>query len=299
MKKPLSSSKILIVGLARNCEVAIEHEILKINSAFSKAKTINFLIIESDSDDRTVATLEKLSKNNNFEFITLGSLRNQYPKRTERIAVCRNRYLEELRTRNEYNDIDYVVVADLDGVNSELTASAVESCWNLSEDWDACFANQSKAYYDIWALRHKTWCPNDCWQTYRFLQSNGVGKFSALEAAVYSRMISINDNNDPIEVDSAFGGLGIYKKSAILLGEYVGIDGNNEEICEHVQLHKFIRDKNMRLYIVPSLINCGWNEHSNNLRVTARFKARLRHLVIQLITLVISKEKLKTMLFKS
>ena len=184
-----------------------------------------------------------------------------------------------------------------DGVNSELTATAtataVESCWNLSEDWDACFANQSKAYYDIWALRHKTWCPNDCWQTYRFLQSNGVGKFSALEAAVYSRMISINHNKDPIEVDSAFGGLGIYKKSAILLGEYVGIDGNNEEICEHVQLHKFISDKNMRLYIVPSLINCGWNEHSNNLRVTARFKARFRHLIVQLITLVVSKEKLK------
>ena len=296
MKKPLTSSKILIVGLACNCEDVIEHEILKISSAFSKAKTINFLIIESDSDDKTVATLDKLSEHNNFEFITLGSLRNRYPKRTERIALCRNRYLEELRTRSQYNDIDYVIVADLDGVNSELTASAVESCWDLSEDWDACFANQSKAYYDIWALRHKTWCPNDCWQTYRFLQSNGISKFSALEAAVYSRMISISHNKDPIEVDSAFGGLGIYKKNAILLGEYVGIDGNNEEICEHVHLHESMNDNNMRLYIAPSLINCGWNEHSNNLRFTARIKARFRHLIVQLITLVVSKEKLKNIL---
>jgi hypothetical protein len=299
MRKPLSSSKVLIVGLARNCEDVIEREILKVSSAFSKAKTLNFLIIESDSDDRTVTTLKKLSENNGFEYLTLGNLRNQYPKRTERIAICRNCYLEELRTRNEYKDIDYVVVADLDGVNSELTAIAVESCWKLSEDWDACFANQSKAYYDIWALRHKTWCPNDCWQTYSFLQSNGVSKFSALEAAVYSRMISISHNKDPIEVDSAFGGLGIYKKSAISLGEHVGIDGNNEEICEHVHLHKVMRDKNMRLYIAPSLINCGWNEHSENLRMTRRVKARFRHLIKQCITLVISKEKLKKILLKS
>jgi len=299
MKKPLSSSKVLIVGLARNCEDVIEREILQISSAFSKAKTLNFLIIESDSDDRTVTILEKLSENNDFEYITLGNLQKQYPKRTERIAICRNCYLEELKTRNEYNDIDYVVVADLDGVNSELTAMAVESCWNFSEEWDACFANQSKAYYDIWALRHKTWCPNDCWQTYRFLQSNGVSKFSALEAAVYSRMISIRHDEDPIEVDSAFGGLGIYKKSALLLGEYVGVDGNNEEICEHVHLHTVLRDRNMRLYIVPSLINCGWNEHSKNLRITTRAKARFRHLIVKLITLVISKEKLKKILFKS
>jgi len=289
MKKPLSSSKGLIVGLARNCEDVIEREVLEISSAFSKAKTLNLLIIESDSYYRTVTTLEKLSENNDFEFITLENLRNQYPKRTERIAICRNRYLEELRTRKEYKYIDYVVVADLDGVNSELTAIAVESCWKLSEDWDACFANQSKAYYDIWAVRHKRWCPNDCWQTYNFLYSNGVSKFSALQAAVHSRMISISNDKDPIEVDSAFGGLGIYKKSAISLGTYVGMDDNNEEFSEHVYLHKVMCDKGMRLYIVPSLINCGWNEHKK-LKSIARMKARMRHSIIALTTLFVSKE---------
>jgi len=298
MRKPLTSSKVLIVGLARNCETAVEREVLTISSAFSEAKAVNFLIIESDSDDATLTKLESLSRYENFDFITLGNLRNQYPKRTERIAICRNHYLEGLRTRKKYKDIDYVVVADLDGVNSELTSSAVESCWNLTEDWDACFANQSKVYYDIWALRHKTWCPNDCYQTYSFLFNNGVSKSAAKRAAVYSRMINIKQDKNPIEVDSAFGGLGIYKKSAILLGSYVGLDDNKEEICEHVHLHTVMRDKGLMLYIVPSLINSGWNDHSKKLKNIARLK-RMRHSLKVLITLLVSKERLKELLMKS
>lgn len=284
MKKPLSSSKILIVGLARNCENVIEREVLRISSAFSEAKDINFLVIESDSDDGTLVGIEKLSVNDWFEFITLGKLRNQYPKRTERIAICRNRYLEEIKTNPKYGDIDFVVVADLDGVNSELTKAAIKSCWTLTEDWDACFANQSKAYYDIWALRHKTWCPNDCWQTYRFLFDNGVSKFAALQAAVYSRMISISHDKTPIEVDSAFGGLGIYKKSAILSSSYIGLDDNEEEFCEHVYLHTIMRGKGLNLYIVPSLINCGWNEHSKNLQFTSRIRDSLRYSIKKFFT---------------
>ena len=272
MTKSLSSSKLLIVGLARNCEDVIEREILTINSAFSEAAIVNWLVIESDSNDETLKTLKKLSDRDQFDFLTLGNLQKQYPKRTERIAKCRNRYLEELRTNIKYSDFDYVVVADLDGVNSELTATAVKSCWQLNEEWDACFANQSEAYFDIWALRHEIWCPNDCWQAYKFLLKNGVSKFSALYAAVYSRMIRINRNANPIEVESAFGGLGIYKKSAISSATYTGLDENKEEVCEHVSLHTVMRLNGFRLYIVPSLINCGWNEHTENLRLIQKKK---------------------------
>ena len=268
--KPFSSSKVLIVGLVRNCQDTIEREVQIINSAFSEAKTVNWLVIESDSDDKTLATLEKLSENVKFAFITLGKLRKQYPKRTERIAKCRNRYLHELRVNKKYDHIDYVVVADLDGVNSELTKTAVKSCWKFAEEWDACFANQSKVYYDIWALRHKTWCPNDCWKTYEFFLNHGMSKHRALHAAVYSRMFNIDSNEDPIEVNSAFGGLGIYKKHAILTSAYIGLDDNKEEICEHVNLHTTMRDKGLKLYIIPSLINCGWIEHSKHLRFRAK-----------------------------
>ena len=267
MRKELSSSSILVVGLTRNCENKIEQEVKKINDAFETAKSVMWFVVESDSDDGTLNILNKLAINNKFDFVSLGMIRNKYPKRTERIAKCRNRYLEELKKNPKYCNIDYVVVADLDGANSELTQVSVNSCWQIAENWDACFANQSKVYYDIWALRHMLWSPNDCWQSYSFLTNHGMRKSDALYASVYSRMIKIKNDAIPIEVDSAFGGLGIYKKSVLLLSEYIGLNSKGEELCEHVTFHSNIRSKGYRLFIVPSLINCGWNEHSKSLKL--------------------------------
>lgn len=282
MRKELSSSNVLVVGLARNCEDKIQQEIKKINTAFIKAASVKWFVVESDSDDGTLLILNKLAVNDEFDFVSLGSIRTKYPLRTDRIAKCRNRYLEELKKNPKYINIDYVVVADLDGVNSSLTEASVNSCWNLNENWDACFANQSEAYYDVWALRHALWSPNDCWENYNFLINNGRSKSEALHTAVHSRMIKIKKDTIPIEVDSAFGGLGIYKKSVILLSEYIGLNSNNEELCEHVSFHSNLRAKGCRLYIAPSLINCGWNEHNKNIRLISRMKKKLENFIIRL-----------------
>ena len=261
MKKPLSSSNILIVGLARNCADVIEREVLTLSSAFSDSKSVNFLIIESDSDDETLTILEKLSGNDKFEFFTLGKLRNLYPKRTERIARCRNRYLEEIKTNPKYDDIDFVVVADLDGVNSKLVKKSVQSCWNLSVDWDACFANQSAPYYDIYALRHDLWSSSNSYEQEAFLKKYNFDDFFNRYTSILSKMVRIPQDADPIRVKSAFGGLAIYEIKWLLKGEYIGVNDIGDEICEHVYFH-LRHMKDAKLYIVPSLINCGWNEHS-------------------------------------
>ena len=60
MIKNIFDSQILVVGLVRNCESQIEKEFNIINAAFSDAKTLNWLVIESDSEDATVAVLERL-----------------------------------------------------------------------------------------------------------------------------------------------------------------------------------------------------------------------------------------------
>jgi hypothetical protein len=263
MIKDLSSSNILIVGLARNCERKLANEVQKINSAFSASASINWLVIESDSDDDTIGTLNKLSVDDTFRFVSLGKLRAKYPKRTERIAKCRNFYLEEIKGNLKYNNIDYVVVADLDGVNSKLTPKSVQSCWELSVDWDACFANQSAPYYDIWALRHDLWSSNDCFEQEAFFKKFTVDDFYNRYTSILSKMISIPKEAAPIRVKSAFGGLAIYKKQWLLKGKYVGVTDNGDEVCEHVHFHiNYL--KNASLYIVPSLINCGWNEHSKH-----------------------------------
>ena len=165
----LNNKKILITGVIRDGEKKLAAEIARLKKAFSDFEQIYWFIVESDSDDKTVEILSSIANSDQkFEFISLGRLADKIKYRTERIAHCRNLYLKKIKNDEVYQDIDYVVVADLDGVNNALTQEAVKSCFNRT-DWSVCTANQSANYYDIWALRHPTWSPADCWEQYRFL----------------------------------------------------------------------------------------------------------------------------------
>ena len=168
----LAPESILIAGIARDCAKTIRADVERLASAFGVAREIRWLIVESDSSDDTPAILATMQDTiPNFRAISLGRLRGDIPVRTERIAHCRNRYLEELRG-DRYSDVDYVVVSDLDGMNRLLTRRGVRSSFARS-DWDVCCANQRGPYYDILALRHPTWSPGDCLEQLRELKAQG------------------------------------------------------------------------------------------------------------------------------
>jgi hypothetical protein len=191
-----------------------------------------------------------------FNYSSLGTLREQFPRRTERIAYCRNHYLDTLKNNPTYKDVDYVVVTDLDGTNTHLTEENLLSNWKHT-DWDVVTANQKGIYYDIWALRHPILSPNDCLGYYHFLVDElGIKKFTARKIAIHSRMITIPKSDKFIEVDSAFGGIAIYKKEVLLDVCYVGIQ-DGREVCEHFPLHEQIRRKGYAIYINPNFVNCA------------------------------------------
>jgi glycosyltransferase involved in cell wall biosynthesis len=252
---------VLVVGLARNCGRHLKKQVGTISSALEFFSEVHWLVIESDSDDDTQTVLETLTaENGKFRFIGLGKLRGRLPKRTERIAYCRNKYLEEIRGNPLYRHIEFVMVADLDGMNGLLTKQAILSCW-AREDWDVCTANQRGPYYDIYALRHQCWSPNDWCSQYSFLLSHGARAARAYSASNYARMIRVREDAEWLEVDSAFGGLAIYRKRAMLSGEYIGLAPEGTEQCEHVSFHRQLRRKNKRIFINPRLINAGYTRH--------------------------------------
>jgi hypothetical protein len=92
----------------------------------------------------------------------------------------------------------------------------------------------------------------------------------------YSKMIKIPENCDWINVDSAFGGLAIYRKEAIVHGQYVGINSLGGQICEHVPFHDDLISKGFRIFINPKLINATYTEHSNELRLVHRLGRQTR-----------------------
>lgn len=257
-----ASCRVLVVGIVRDGAAWIQAEVQRLARALRPFRETHWLIVESDSDDATVARLRELEAAiENFRFVSLGRLRDKIRRRTERLAFCRNTYLHQIRSCDRYQAIELVMVADFDGTNSLISENAILSCWRR-DDWDVCTANQLAPYYDVWALRHPDWSPNDCWDHYRFLLRHKIGVEKARSAAVHSRMIRLDPDADWIEVDSAFGGLAIYRRHALDVGEYVGADIDGREICEHLSLHSALRARQRRIFINPKLINTGYTEHT-------------------------------------
>jgi len=265
----------LIVGLVRNCGKSINADIRRLQSVFGEFKNVHWLLIESDSSDDSLLKLNELADNIvNFKFISLGDLRHNLPIRTQRIAFCRNKYLEELRANSFYESVDYVAMVDLDGINKALSRDALMSCWE-KDGWDVCTANQAGPYYDIWALRHPEWSPNDCYKTRDFLVKLGVSYFIATFRAVYSKMIRISPKNEWIPVSSAFGGFAIYKRRSLDKGFYIGLDNEGFEVCEHVGMHQQMIDRGLKIFINTRMINATYTEHTiyfNPLNIIFLFK---------------------------
>jgi hypothetical protein len=96
-----------------------------------------------------------------------------------------------------------------------------------------------------------------------------------LYATVYSKMVVIPLDAEWIEVESAFGGLAIYKREVLLdcNSRYIGLNKNGEEIVDHASLHLGITQNGYKIFINPKLINTDYTEHS--VRFKPKEKSRL------------------------
>lgn len=270
--KPKEQSIFLFVATARDCAATLEADIMHIKNALGKVKELHILVVESDSDDDSLQILAQLkNKIKNFDFISMGRLREKYPLRTKRLEVCRNAYMDKINNDKIYQKLDYVLIADLDGVNDLLTKKSIASCWQTDIEWDMCSANQDAPYYDVWPLRHKYWSPNDFITQYRYmryLQGQAMDEGEEYHIGRRFRQVRFPQDSAWLEVDSSFGGLAIYKAASLKGCHYVGTTPQGGEVSEHVHFHKMMRDKGCRLFINPQMINTTYNEHTQYLKLS-------------------------------
>lgn len=264
---PTLPTDVLVVGVARNCAKTLRRTYRTIEQAFSGFQRRHWFLVESDSSDATIDTLQQLeSLSPKFKFAALGNLREVISSRTERIAHCRNVYLDEIRARQDLAEDSIIAVADLDGINDLLNRTAVESCF-ARDDWSVCTANQSGPYYDIYALRHPTWCPDDWWKQHDFARDLGVTEHESIRFACHSKMLEIPRTAPWIPVQSAFGGFALYRSHVLRRSpaKYVGVDENGVGICEHVPLHLSLAAAGEQIFINPQMINAKYTEHTREL----------------------------------
>lgn len=268
--------KFLIVGCARDVDSVIQKEISTLFGAFTAFGQVVFFIVESDSTDSTVEVLAQLSdRYENFHYKSLGKVSGLLPDRHERMAYCRNAYVDHIRKLPAQEFPDFVVVADLDGVNSHLNPEAIVSCFERT-DWDACMANQGRNYYDVFALRTKQWCPDDPWKEMWHLRTLGVKELKSKELGIHKKQIVLKPNSPWIPVSSAFGGLAIYKAELFRISRYSSLDPRGgSTICEHVPFNEELYHQGKSMFINPRLINSHWNEHNSIHKLLPKLRRKL------------------------
>lgn len=275
----LNEKPVLVVGIVKDIEKTLKSDLKRIGMAFSFFKEIHWFLVESDSSDKSQQTLLEMKEiNKYFDFISIKIPVNSYNLRTERLAMARNKYLAHIRDHIDPIEFPYIVIADFNLLNNKLSMESVISSWSRT-DWDVVTANQSSRYYDIWALRHPLWSPNDCWEQHEFLKKYIKTPEIVNSYSLRSRMIKIPKDSEWIVVDSAFGGLAIYRSSFLL--KDVNYEGKNDDgnmICEHIPFNRKIKELGARIFINTSLINAHYTDHSRRMTIFFSFIRLVRYL---------------------
>ena len=301
-------NSILLVGTVSNVEKKFRSDFYRVLKAISKFNKIDIYLVESDSTDSTEEVLQQIKLEVlNFNYVSLGRLKESIPDRVERIRFCRNNYVDYIKANFPLEKWDYVAVADLDGMNQTIKQSDVDKLFSQSVLWDGCFANQKHGYYDLFALRHSEWMPSNCFldlavsresistsklRSYQLYER--VQRFLLYDLtrknAIYNRMKVLPRDSNWIKVDSAFGGFAIYKTHWFLKNDYSKYAHEIFINSEHVDFNLKCVSSGANFYIVPSLMNSGWNEYNINrffiVRQVRQFfwnHLRLRRLLLKVL----------------
>jgi hypothetical protein len=207
-----ANKKILITGVVKNGENGFFNSKLCIESLVKHFEDYRIIIYENNSTDKTKKLYSEWAKSNNkliyiSEDLTPEFLKNYTPLvgeyRCEFIARARNIVLKKALS-NEFDDFDYILVPDLDfevpwGINEIL--NIIE---NPKKEWDMVAANGS---YDIFALR----LPN----SRLFPETIGYNPTIRINDEIGNYLAMHLKQGKWLKVESAFGGLAIYKRSSL------------------------------------------------------------------------------------
>lgn len=278
MSSPLPN-RIVFAGCARNVATNLEAVFANILALSERCADAALVCVCNDCDDDTPQELQRLAGGlNKARLLCVDGLAHTTPARTVRLAAARNALVSCIRHWSEVADFDTLIMLDMDEVNASPwpLAAMEQALASLHDQPDTVgiFANQLHNHYDLWALREPTLCPGDIWEeAFDRAVVGGLSDTEVFEATVGRRRFCLPPEAAPLEVDSAFGGLGLYKLWAVLAnaapyaGETFKVWGERGDKlsrwqrCEHVSFHLGLRAQGGRLFIWPSLINGDGNRH--------------------------------------
>ena len=206
-----SEEKVLICGVIKNGEKGfgnVKKCAEELGNLFADYRVI---VYENNSTDATKNLYHGWTQNNQkvifiSEDLTQDFLDNYTVKigdyRTQFIARARNIVLEKALSC-EFDDYAYHIMVDLDGIGPWPVSEIINTIENPEHEWDAICANGS---YDLYAIRSDKYC----------LNLDLIGQvWLENQAYIGNKLQELLQNGLWYPVESAFGGLAIYKRSSI------------------------------------------------------------------------------------
>ncbi len=235
----MNNLNIYFVGLSKNCLLTLKKNIDFINLLIKEGVGVEkIIIVDSDSNDGTKEYCKSL-KNDNILFIEEDNVKNNFHNRIEILSHCRNIGLQNIE---KTDDVLYIPIdLDIDLFSLIKPKSFIDLVKNFqnNKDIDALFPYSDPYYYDIFALRKQGWVDNNAvLQAHKLKQKFKIGSFFFNYFFVFKKQINKNKfSEDLIRVESAFGGIGLYKinKNKNYLYETKDID--TEFYSEHLSFN--------------------------------------------------------------
>ena len=277
----MDKASCVIIGCAKNVASQLPKTLEKIEAIRALWLEAAVVIAENGSTDGTKRLLDDYKAKPHTHILTLDTSANAIPSRTQRLALIRNTLLDFIHAT--YPTYDYILMADMDGVLDTFHPESLALAFKPSMPaWDALFANVRGSYYDVWALRSKFLeFEYDCWDMVRHsMVQFGMSRADARQGFVLNKQITIPIHpRTLLPVESAFGGLGLYRLSKTRDCRYVGLTQECScksvldfgttttnpcapETCEHVAFHRDMVSKHgARMFIHSQLLVKTQQEH--------------------------------------
>jgi len=271
---PGRPEKVVIAGCVRDAARFLPRVLKHVERMADLFTDAACIFVENDSRDETKPMLRHWSESKrDVDILTIDGLAQIAP-RTQRLEIARNTYIERIRADSRLSSYDLLILLDLDDVSTTpLDMGAFSGAIDFlqtASDHAAIFANSKGIHYDLWALRHGRLCPGDVWEAvWDYVEAHGVADDVAFSHVFGKYRVTFPPSHPPVEVESAFGGLGVYKLSYALRnpnpyqGYKMKVYRDRDQAwrivrwqrCEHVHFNQGIRALGGRLFIVPNLIN--------------------------------------------
>lgn len=267
-----SAKSVVFVGLARDCGQHLLYVLDNIHLIAGIFARAAYVFAENDSTDATPQILQAFRAHQaDCQVLNFDGIAKKLPDRTRRFAYLRNACLSRIRADKKLHAYDYLVVIDMDdSCTKRLEPEALLKAFQFLDETPGAagvFGNCRGIYFDMWALREATRCPRDIFEEQLdYVLEHQSDDRAAFAACFEARLFSLDETAPALEVDSAFGGIGIYKMSYALRASYKGQKTKeivqagkrrkiHMQVCEHVHFNDDIRRQGGKLYILPFMVN--------------------------------------------